>query len=101
MPIYEYLCDHCGHRFEKIQKVSDPPCKKCPNCGSSLRKLISSAAIQFKGSGFYITDYPRKTGSSQQDKPAKSPGEVKEKAKKDAPAAAKPEPSTPKTKSGD
>ena len=52
MPLYEYLCDACGHRFEKIQKFSDPLEDKCPVCGGAVHKLISSPAIQFKGSGF-------------------------------------------------
>ena len=60
MPLYEYECDTCGHRFEKIQKFSDPLEDKCPVCGGPVHKLISSPAIQFKGSGFYITDYAKK-----------------------------------------
>jgi putative FmdB family regulatory protein len=60
MPLYEYACDACGHRFEVIQKYSDPLVETCPKCGASVRKLMSSPAIQFKGSGFYITDYPKK-----------------------------------------
>jgi putative FmdB family regulatory protein len=60
MPLYEYQCDACGHRFEKIQKFSDPLVDTCPICGGAVRKLMSSPAIQFKGSGFYITDYPKK-----------------------------------------
>jgi putative FmdB family regulatory protein len=59
MPIYEYQCASCGHRFERIQKFSDPPVASCPACGGEVQKLISSPAIQFKGSGFYITDYPK------------------------------------------
>src|SRR5580704_8532300 len=59
MPLYEYECDACGHRFEKIQKFSDPLEDTCPTCGGSVHKLMSSPAIQFKGSGFYITDYPK------------------------------------------
>jgi putative FmdB family regulatory protein len=59
MPLYEYQCDACGHRFEVIQKFSDPLVDTCPKCGSAVHKLISSPAIQFKGSGFYITDYPK------------------------------------------
>src|SRR3954467_10553430 len=59
MPLYEYECDNCGHRFEKIQKFSDPLEKTCPKCGGPGHKLMSSPAIQFKGSGFYITDYPK------------------------------------------
>src|ERR1700731_1912967 len=59
MPLYEYECDDCGHRFEKIQKFSDPLEDTCPKCGGPVHKLMSSPAIQFKGSGFYITDYPK------------------------------------------
>ena len=60
MPLYEYECDSCGNRFEKIQKFSDPLVDICPKCGKSVHKLMSSPAIQFKGSGFYITDYAKK-----------------------------------------
>lgn len=63
MPLYEYQCDACGHRFEKIQKFSDAPIAVCPECGGPVQKLLSSPAIQFKGSGFYLTDYGRGTGS--------------------------------------
>src|SRR5262249_3329169 len=68
MPLYEYQCDVCGHIFEKIQKFSDPLVDTCPRCGGVVRKLMSSPAIQFKGSGWYVTDYARK------DAPAKSDG---------------------------
>jgi putative FmdB family regulatory protein len=72
MPLYEYRCESCGHTFEKIQKFSDPPEDTCPTCGGAVKKLLSSPAIQFKGSGWYITDYAKKStdgGSSaaQQD----------------------------------
>ena len=60
MPLYEYECEACGHRFEKIQKFSDPLEDTCPKCGGHVHKLMSSPAIQFKGSGFYITDYATK-----------------------------------------
>jgi putative FmdB family regulatory protein len=60
MPLYEYECDACGHRFEKIQKYSDPLEDTCPKCGGVVHKMMSSPAIQFKGSGFYITDYAKK-----------------------------------------
>jgi putative FmdB family regulatory protein len=62
MPLYEYQCDACGHRFEVIQKYSDAPIDICPKCGSAVHKLLSSPAIQFKGSGWYITDYAKKSG---------------------------------------
>jgi putative FmdB family regulatory protein len=59
MPLYEYQCDACAHRFEVIQKFSDAPIDVCPKCGGTVQKLLSSPAIQFKGSGWYITDYAR------------------------------------------
>jgi putative FmdB family regulatory protein len=59
MPLYEYQCESCGHRFEVIQKFSDAPVDTCPTCGGPVQKLLSSPAIQFKGSGWYITDYAR------------------------------------------
>src|SRR3954471_5419784 len=67
MPLYEYQCLQCDHRFEVIRKFSDPPVDTCPKCGGPVRKLMSSPAIQFKGSGWYITDYARKgsTGSGE------------------------------------
>jgi putative FmdB family regulatory protein len=60
MPLYEYECDACGHRFEKIRKYSDPPLDQCPRCGATVHKLQSAPAIQFKGTGFYITDYAKR-----------------------------------------
>jgi putative FmdB family regulatory protein len=60
MPLYEYECDACSHRFEKIRKFSDPPLNECPKCGGPVHKLQSAPAIQFKGTGFYITDYAKK-----------------------------------------
>lgn len=64
MPLYEYQCESCGHRFEVIQKFSDAPIEDCPKCGAKVHKLISSPAIQFKGSGWYITDYAKKDSTS-------------------------------------
>ena len=63
MPLYEYQCDACAHRFEVIQKFSDPPIDVCPKCGGAVKKLLSSPAFQFKGTGWYITDYARKSDS--------------------------------------
>ena len=63
MPLYEYQCDACQHRFEVIQKYSDAPIDVCPSCGATVRKLISSPAIQFKGTGWYITDYAKKSST--------------------------------------
>ncbi len=60
MPLYEYQCDACGHRFEQIRKFSDPPLTVCPQCDGVIRKLVSSPAFQFKGTGWYVTDYANK-----------------------------------------
>ena len=60
MPIYEYECKKCGHRFERIQRFSDPLVKKCPECGGKVEQVISAPAVQFKGSGWYVTDYAKK-----------------------------------------
>ncbi len=68
MPLYEYQCDGCHHRFERIQKFSDPPVDVCPQCGKGpVQKLLSSPAIQFKGSGWYVTDYAKKSSSESKD----------------------------------
>ena len=64
MPLYEYQCDACGHRFEVIQKMSDPPLEACPKCGEILRKLQAAPAFHLKGSGWYVTDYAKKDQSS-------------------------------------
>src|ERR1700690_1086290 len=61
MPLYEYECEKCGHRFEKIQKFSDKMVKKCPECGGRVEQMISAPAVQFKGSGWYVTDYANKS----------------------------------------
>jgi putative FmdB family regulatory protein len=79
MPLYEYQCHTCGQRFELIQKFSDPPVAQCPSCGAdTVEKQISSPAIQFKGSGWYVTDYARKdqtAGKAEKADGAKEPGE--------------------------
>jgi putative FmdB family regulatory protein len=68
--MYEYECTACGHRFERIQKFSDPPIGECPSCGErKVQKLLSSPAIQFKGTGWYITDYAKKSGTGTDTKP--------------------------------
>ena len=67
MPLYEYECDACGHRFEKIQKFSDPPIETCPKCGGTVHKMQSAPAFHLKGTGWYATDYAKKDQS-----PAKS-----------------------------
>jgi putative FmdB family regulatory protein len=63
MPLYEYKCKKCGHQFEKIQKFSDRMVKKCPDCGGVVEQMISAPAVQFKGTGWYVTDYAKKPSS--------------------------------------
>ena len=72
MPLYEYLCPKCG-RFELIRKFSDEAVTKCPTCGAEVQKLLSAPAIQFKGTGWYITDYARKDGKSGTGESSKGP----------------------------
>jgi putative FmdB family regulatory protein len=73
MPLYEYRCEACGHQFEVIQKFSDEPIAVCPKCGSGpVAKLLSSPAFQFKGTGWYITDYARKGTSEGKESKEKS-----------------------------
>jgi putative FmdB family regulatory protein len=65
MPIYEYLCEKCGQSTEAIQRLADPPLTECPKCGGKLRKKVSAPAFQFKGTGWYVTDYARKGGGGK------------------------------------
>lgn len=74
MPLYEYACTKCNERVEIIQKISDPPYSHCPKCGGDMKKLISSPAIQFKGSGFYKTDYASSSSSSANSSGSSSSG---------------------------
>jgi putative FmdB family regulatory protein len=71
MPLYEYKCQKCASVFEVIQKVSDSPLAECPACGGRLKKVLTAPAIQFKGSGFYITDYAKKKKPESGTKPQK------------------------------
>jgi putative FmdB family regulatory protein len=64
VPLYEYQCKKCHSLTERIQKFSDPPLTTCPHCGGELEQLLSAPAVQFKGSGWYVTDYARKSGGS-------------------------------------
>ena len=84
MPLYEYQCESCSNRFERIQKFSDPLIETCPSCGGTVRKLLSSPAIQFKGSGWYITDYAKKPSGDGSSKPAATEGSKPAEAKADS-----------------
>jgi putative FmdB family regulatory protein len=98
MPLYEYQCDACGHRFETIQKFSDPPLEHCPKCGGMVRKLQSAPAFQFKGSGWYITDYARKDSgdagaeSKSDTKPGEATADTKTETKSETKSEPKSEP---------
>lgn len=87
MPLYEYQCKKCGHRFERIQKFSDPHVKKCPECGGAVEQVISAPAVQFKGSGWYVTDYGKggsRPGSSKNGESAKTEDKSSEKPKSES-----------------
>ncbi len=93
MPLYEYRCEACGRSLEVIQKFSEDPLTECPDCGGRLERLLSAPAIQFKGSGWYITDYARKSNG---DKSAKdSSASEKPGAKKESQSESKAEASQP------
>ena len=95
MPIYEYECEQCRDHVELIQKHTDPPLATCPKCGGSLRKLIAAPALQFKGSGWYVTDYSEKGRTKTEGAPAES------KPAKESPASASPSTPEKKTESVD
>ena len=89
MPTYEYVCDACGHSFERMQRFSEEPIKECPHCKQlKVRRVIHPTGIIFKGSGWYITDHGR--GGGRRSSGASSNGGEKE-TKKDEPASTKPE----------
>jgi putative FmdB family regulatory protein len=116
MPLYEYQCESCDGRFERIQKFADPPVAECPACGGPVRKLVSSPAFQFKGSGWYVTDYARKAerapsdgsdkGPAGKDQPVEKPTAGEATSSKDSggsdakPAAAAATPGKPESKPG-
>ncbi|MGA8808655.1 MAG: zinc ribbon domain-containing protein [Thermoanaerobaculia bacterium] len=110
MPIYEYQCTKCNDRTEVIQKFTDPPYAVCDKCGGEVRKLMSAPAIQFKGSGFYKTDYASaaskaetKAGSSEtksesssgDSKPSESKSETKTESKSETKSETKTETKAP------
>jgi putative FmdB family regulatory protein len=85
MPLYEYECYVCGHRFEKIQKTTAEPTKICPACGGAVRRLLGVPALQFKGSGWYVTDYGKGSGGAAGTRKTEtSENTVSESSKKDS-----------------
>jgi putative FmdB family regulatory protein len=100
MPIYEYECETCGNKFEIIQRFSDSPLTECPSCGGAVRKLLSAPAIQFKGSGWYITDYGRKgNGASSNGKGDKGAADPPAPAAKETEGGSQPKAAAPAAKS--
>ena len=71
MPIYEYECDQCGKQLEVFQKISEKPLTKCSNCSGKLHKLVSQSSFHLKGSGWYATDYAKKSGGPTASSPKK------------------------------
>ena len=98
MPIYEYLCKKCHHRFEKIQKFSDPLVKKCPECGGPVEQVLSAPAVQFKGSGWYVTDYAKSSSSPSSGSNGDSGAKKDEKKETKTESTSKSESSTKKAK---
>ena len=87
MPIYEYECGRCQHRFELIQKFSDKKVRKCPECGGRVERLISPPAIRFKGTGWYVTDYAdkgRSQASSEKSEAMREAADSKSETKSDS-----------------
>jgi putative FmdB family regulatory protein len=109
MPIYEYECTKCNAHVEAFQKVSDKPLTKCRKCGGKLERKISAPAIQFKGSGWYVTDYAGKTTKSDKaesestaDSKAEKSDKTEKKTKESSPAKKiSDKPSSPKASTGD
>jgi putative FmdB family regulatory protein len=92
MPLYEYRCDKCGKVFEKIQKFSDAPLATHEDCGGHVERLVSRPSLQFKGTGWYVTDYAKNSNSgsssdSKDSKPAETKTETKTETKSETPAA--------------
>lgn len=90
MPLYEYKCLKCGRHTDKIEKVSGPHLKKCPHCGGKVESVITAPSIQFKGAGWYVTDYGgKKPSSSEGEKSDKPAGETKDAGSKEKESANK------------
>jgi putative FmdB family regulatory protein len=93
LPLFEYKCGKCGHHFDKIEKYTASSIKKCPKCGAKAERQLAAPAIQFKGSGWYVTDYGGKKGSSD-SKESSSDGASAKSEEKSAESKASPEKSS-------
>jgi putative FmdB family regulatory protein len=94
MPLYEYQCKKCHQFFERIRKFSDPTIKKCPDCGGPVEQTITAPAVQFKGSGWYVTDYPKKSSSPASSGNSGSKTESTDKSESTTKKEEKPKPET-------
>jgi putative FmdB family regulatory protein len=97
MPLYEYQCKQCGERLEILQRASDSPYERCPKCSGEMKKLHSAPAIQFKGSGFYKTDYPTSSSAAPAKAESSSSSETKSETKSDSKSESKSETATTKS----
>jgi len=86
VPLYEYKCLKCGRHTDKIENVSGPHLKKCPHCGGKVESVITAPSIQFKGSGWYVTDYAGKSKADEGSKSEKSDGDSKDSGGKESPS---------------
>jgi putative FmdB family regulatory protein len=91
MPLYEYQCTQCSDRTEVLQNFSDPPQAVCAKCGGEMKKLFSAPAIQFKGSGFYKTDYASKSSAAPSSSSTESKGDAKSESKSESKTESKSE----------
>jgi putative FmdB family regulatory protein len=89
VPLYEYQCLKCGRRTEKIEGVDGPHLRKCPHCGGKVERLVTAPAIQFKGAGWYVTDYAKKSSGGDSEKSEKPGAESKEGPSKEKDSATK------------
>jgi putative FmdB family regulatory protein len=99
VPLYEYQCKSCHTKTERIQKFSDPPLTVCPHCGGEVEQLLSAPAVQFKGAGWYVTDYARK-GTGGSSKESKNTGDSAAKGSGDSGAASSGSSGSDTSKSG-
>jgi putative FmdB family regulatory protein len=97
MPLYEYLCTNCGDRTEVLQRLGAAPPSHCPHCGGPLERLISAPSLQFKGTGWYVTDYAKRTASAD-SKDSAPAATTKAEKKSESKPADKPTPSDSKAK---
>jgi len=98
MPLYEYLCTKCGERTEVLQSLGAAPPSQCPRCGGALEKQASAPALQFKGTGWYVTDYTKRSASADSADSAKPPAAKPEQKSESKPAAPDSKPPAPDSK---